>query len=505
MRRGWIVVAGVISTGAYLAFALSRNGDFGWPLDDAWIHQVYARNLGLRGEFSFFAGHPSAGSTSPLWALVLSPGYWPGMDYRVWTVALGVLLLGGSAWLAGKIANRVGERLNPGVMAAHTALWTMVLMLGEWHLVWASVSGMEVLLFVFLELALIELFLARANPIVLGALAGLLTLTRPEGAVLGGLVVVGLIAQGWLRVEPSDNASFLRRGRGALGEAAKFLVPLALLIAPYLYFNLAASGTIFPNTFYAKAEEYRALTNEPLVTRWLSLWVQPLTGAQVLLVPGILFLLAHVFRNKEAEGWKVDAGLLVPVVWAVSLVTLYALRLPVSYQHGRYEMPVIPFVVIFGVAGTQWLMGRAPRLIRRAVSVAMAVLVLAFWLIGANAYATDVSIINCEMVAAARWSAANIPAGELVAVHDIGAQEFFDSHALLDLAGLVTPDVIPFIRDEARIRTFIRERGAGYAILFPDWYPRLAEDSGLARVFTTGCALTREQGGQNLSVYQVNR
>ena len=183
MRRGWIVLAGVISAGAYLAFALARNGDFGWPLDDAWIHQVYARNLGLRGEFSFFAGQPSAGSTSPLWALVLSPGYWPGMDYRVWTVALGVLLLGGSAWLAGKMANRVGERLNPGVTAAHTALWTIVLMLGEWHLAWASVSGMEVLLFIFLELALIELFLARANPIVLGALAGL----------LGGIVIQALV------------------------------------------------------------------------------------------------------------------------------------------------------------------------------------------------------------------------------------------------------------------------------------------------------------------------
>ena len=87
----------------------------------------------------------------------------------------------------------------------------------------------------------------------------------------------------------------------------------------------------------------------------------------------------------------------------------------------------------------------------------------------------------------------------------IGALGYFTRRPLLDLAGLISPEVIPFIRDEARIRTFIRERGAGYAILFPDWYPRLAEDSGLARVFTTGCALTREQGGQNLSVYQVNR
>jgi hypothetical protein len=492
VKRGWILLSAAISAGAYLATAFARNGDLGLPLDDAWIHQVYARNLGLRGEFSFFAGQPSAGSTSPLWALVLGLSYWLRIDYRIWTFALGIILLAASAWLAGRLANRIAERLNDGTPRASSSIAAIAVMLGEWHLVWASVSGMEVILFVLLELALVESLFANRNPALLGALAGLLTLTRPEGAVLGVLVALGLMAE-----KLKGDAIASRVGHSMIA-GVKFLIPFALLLAPYVAFNLAASGTLLPNTFYAKSEEYLALTNEPLVTRWFSLWLQPLTGAQVLFVPGLFFLAWRLVR-------KFDVAVLVPLAWVVSLVSLYALRLPVSYQHGRYEMTIIPFVAIYGVIGTQWLTSRLPRLLRRAMIAAAGVLLFAFWLIGAEAYATDVSIIDCEMVATARWSAQNIPTGDRIAVHDIGAQAYFDSHPLIDLAGLVTPDVIPFIRDEARLSAFIREREAVYLIFFPDWYPRLAEDASLTRIFTTGCAVTREQGGQNLGVYRVNR
>ena len=40
----------------------------GFPLDDAWIHQTYARNLARSGQLAFVHGVPSAGSTAPLWS-----------------------------------------------------------------------------------------------------------------------------------------------------------------------------------------------------------------------------------------------------------------------------------------------------------------------------------------------------------------------------------------------------------------------------------------------------
>ena len=43
MKRGWFFLLAVMSAGVYLAFAFVQNGAFGFPLDDAWIHQVVAR------------------------------------------------------------------------------------------------------------------------------------------------------------------------------------------------------------------------------------------------------------------------------------------------------------------------------------------------------------------------------------------------------------------------------------------------------------------------------
>jgi hypothetical protein len=52
------------------------------------------------------------------------------------------------------------------------------------------------------------------------------------------------------------------------------------------------------------------------------------------------------------------------------------------------------------------------------------------------------------MVAVSEWVAANTPPDDLIAAHDIGALGYFARRPLLDLAGLVSPEVIPFIRDE---------------------------------------------------------
>ena len=40
------------------------TGGGGFPLDDSWIHQTYARNLAQTGQWAFVPGVPSAASTS---------------------------------------------------------------------------------------------------------------------------------------------------------------------------------------------------------------------------------------------------------------------------------------------------------------------------------------------------------------------------------------------------------------------------------------------------------
>ena len=497
----------------YVLVSALQNGAFGFPLDDAWIHQVYARNLGTRFEFSFFAGQPSAGSTSPLWAILLSIGYAAGIDFRVWTILLGVGLLGVSAWEAGRVARGLGAN-------ARMEKWfAPVFLLFEWHMVWASASGMEILLFVFLALLLVELSLTpqpslpkgeaeKSSPLPLGEglgvrglamgiVAGLLTLTRPEGVVLAALVGLGLLlrARGSLSSPSSRSSRHFPISLISIISlyALAFLIPLI----PYLLFNLQTSGTLLPNTFYAKAAEYAELTTQSnFFARWLSMYRQPLIGAQLLLVPGLVFGVWKLARERE---WV----LLLPAAWILLLPALYAWRLPVTYQFGRYVMPIIPFIVVYGVVGTAMLYQRiSARVIRRAWAMAIAVVLAAFYVLGANYYAQSVAVIHCEMVAVANWTAANLPVGKLAA-HDIGAQAYFDPRPLLDMAGLVSPEVIPFIRDEDKLIAWMQARGAQYAIFFPTWYPKISRGARVREIFSTGCATTRTLGEENLRVYQV--
>ena len=52
--QAWMVylALAVLSAGLYVAFSRQAGG-VGFPLDDAWIHQVYARSLGEHGELAF--------------------------------------------------------------------------------------------------------------------------------------------------------------------------------------------------------------------------------------------------------------------------------------------------------------------------------------------------------------------------------------------------------------------------------------------------------------------
>jgi hypothetical protein len=484
-----------LAVGVYLWYTAAVGGTLGFPLDDAWIHQTYARNLARYGQFAYFPGQPSAGSTSPLWSLLLGGGYLLGVDFRLWAYALGWLALALTGWMV----YRLERRLFPDVRwAAPTAGIFCVL---EWHTVWAASSGMETALFIFLAMALLE----RASSLLEGAetwrgwlsagvLGGLLTLTRPEGLVLLGLVGLAAVVLG-----SGGSAWALQVRRGAFIACGA-----ALLVGPYVAWHLSLTGLPFPNTFYAKQQEYLAVIAAiSFPVRWARVALPPLVGAQLLLLPGASLA---VYRFVRGRRWAA----LLPGLWGVVFLTLYAWRLPVTYQHGRYLMPVIPVLLLYGVGGTLKYAaassGFLTRVLGRTVVVATLSLLVAFVGIGARAYADDVGFIEGEMVQIASWLRDNTPPDALIAVHDIGAVGYFANRPLLDLAGLVTPEVIPFISDEERLLAFMQRRGASYVVFFPDWsaaYRRMSQDSRLQPVYSTGYSWTQEQGRENMNVYAL--
>jgi hypothetical protein len=66
-----VVVAGVAGPAVWLATVIPVEG-FNFPSDDAWIHQVFARNIASSGMFAYNPGERSSGVTAPLWTMVMS-------------------------------------------------------------------------------------------------------------------------------------------------------------------------------------------------------------------------------------------------------------------------------------------------------------------------------------------------------------------------------------------------------------------------------------------------
>lgn len=528
MRRHLPVMVGaVVGVMVFFVSLSALEGGPGFPLDDGWIHQTYARNLAENGRLEYTPGVISSGSTSPLWTLLLTVGYLLRLPYLPWAFFLGGLSL---LWLA--LAGMQTWRALWPKLAAKDWL-AGLLLIATWPLVWAAASGMETLLFAALGMQIVALYageqggreergqrsrgagekkrlprspappLPRSPALLLGFLSGLLILTRPDGLVLLLLVAGGLA---------------LRPGSwgGRLRTQAAFWLMVALPLLPYFAFNLAASGSIWPNTFYAKQAEYQALLQTPLPVRFANLLYFSLGGppdgwrgmssAHLLLLPGLLYAGWRALRSDWAAR---RLHLTLPLLWAGGHVLLYAWRLPVTYQHGRYLLAALPIWVLFGLAG--WLgvlglggNGRYVRIARKTASLTFFLLLLFFLLLGAQSYARDVAFIEGEMVAVAHWLAENTPPDALIAAHDIGAIGFFSERPLLDLAGLISPEIIPLLDDEAALAAYVLSSDADYLVTAPGWpYEEIINIPSVRLLYTTNFPWTQSQGLNNMAVYQL--
>jgi hypothetical protein len=319
--------------------------------------------------------------------------------------------------------------------------------------------------------------------LTLGLLTGLAAWVRPDGLTLLGPVLMAILLDG------QDT-------RSKLIAFVRYLIGFGSLFVPYLLFNLAIGGTPMPNTFYAKQAEYASWQTIPIFTRLGQMFLQLLVGPSLVLIPGVIGWLVKSIQQKM---W----GSLTAFIWCAGYLGMYISRLPV-YQHGRYIMPAMPIFFLFGIlAFAEFDKGKLferyhwiGQLIWRASIVMLAA---AFIFLGAQSYSQDVALIETEMVVTAKWVAANLPPDALIAAHDIGALGFFDEHALIDLAGLISPDVIPFIRDEPQLTNYLNQQGADYLIAFPGFYPEMT--GGVEKVFETNSVVTLKYDEESMAVY----
>lgn len=440
-----------------LAVALLLATALMWPLrhyltDDTFIHLQYASNLAAGHGLVFNQGERVYGCTSPLWVALIADGMTLGFDGLHVARVLGFLA---TLWSVALFLQLMRRNLKtPALCAVATVAWAG----HAWMLRW-SLSGMETPLAVALVLAGFVAFTEGktwgARPVRTGALWALAALTRPEAALLLGLWGVFLL------VDTDSRAGVRRLVFGALP-------PLAIY-GTWLLFARVYFGNALPQTLMAKASGSAGIEVQ-LENLWRQVRIVGATdGLMALLL--ILALLAGSARVWTWRPVTQRAQRLLPWVWVVLVPALYVARgVPVL---SRYLLPLLPILSWLAWRAVEcWSLGKdaTPRTVRRTVvlGTALAALVL---IQNLAVYSSTVlpqvrsfsAGLQSSLIPLGRWLRENTPKRSAIATPDIGAIGYFSNRRVVDLAGLVTPAMVPFLDREVPEDAIANFRFAAFA------------------------------------------
>ncbi|TMQ73129.1 MAG: hypothetical protein E6K81_05645 [Candidatus Eisenbacteria bacterium] len=424
-----------------LALGLVLAAALMWPLrhyltDDTFIHLRYASNVAAGRGLVFNVGERVYGCTSPLWVTLLADAIAIGFDGLTAARVIGMAAALASVGLFLQLMRRTVP--SPSVRAAATLAWAG----HAWMIRW-STSGMETSLATTLTLAGFVAFTEGsrwgARPLRTGALWSLAALARPEAVFL-------LLLWGVFLLIEADNREGLRRL--VLGTLAPVCVYGGWVVFARLYFH-----TFWPQTLVAKTAGAEGVRDHAE-----NLWrMARIVGATDGVLAAVLVLALLVGARRM---WRSPAPSqrLVPWAWLLGLPAFYASRgVPVI---SRYLVPSLPVLGwLAWRAAERWWAGEQPGPARRRLvavaAAALTVLVLAQNLV---VYRTQVlphvrtftPALERSLIAWGRWFDRHTPQDAVIATPDIGAIGYFGRRRVIDLAGLVTPEMVPGLQRESQ-------------------------------------------------------
>ncbi|MGQ4871052.1 MAG: hypothetical protein ACP6IT_04370 [Candidatus Thorarchaeota archaeon] len=493
----WLLTLGVaitLATSIHYYVTMLRWTEPGFALDDSWIHVQYARTIFEGRPWQYSPGHPSTGSTSPLWSVILSPifvlGY-AGDTVVNAVIVVAVFFYSVSTYLVGKI---IYSKTSRPVASVLGMMGYVIVPKSSWLML----SGMELPLLMTILLLSAYLFSdgRDRDPRLVGLLLGLAYLSRPEALVLVG---VGVLA--WLVHRDTTGKS----PRRVLLDVVEIGVVGVLVAAPWVIHCITVTGYPLPDTFYAKVHPVTSSD----VAAWDFWWHIFLTTMPMLTVGAIAGVVC---------AWKGQ-----PYTWmyAVALAVLYRLTMPYQalINNTRYLVPVFDLLMVTAVLGVSILFDHVPALQvslpRRAKMNVATVIVIAFTLMmplteaytyQADLYGNAVKNINEMQVYIGKWLRTHTPEDAIIATHDVGAIAYFSNRVIVDLAGLVSPDICHGNMTVLDILRYLRGMNCTYFAFFDELFVIYAFylEPGYQKVLTVHLDDNVVCGRDTMSVYLIN-
>jgi arabinofuranosyltransferase len=400
-------------------------------IDDAYISFRYAQNLVAGHGLTFNPGERVEGYTNFLWTIILASFMRLGFEPAPVAIGLGVLFSLATLWLVYRFLRLTSLRGSPVPIIA-----VLCLAVDGSFALWA-VSGMETSIFGFLVLAALTSYLWEWQNEKPGLLSGILlalaAMTRPEGVLVLGVVV---IHQALARlVVQSKLLSF--------ADVARPAVFLGLYL-PYFLWRYYYYGFLLPNTFYVKvtvrgseAQHERGLRHVRTFVNVHLGWVLPL----LILVP---------LLKRKFSFWL--TSLLALVVAYVA----YIVYVGGDWSVGRFFVPIVPAAYILAATGLVeaykslqswiWEVTKSSRvlLILRffAVSILATVLVALFSFSSLNGehrlfiVRFQAAKATHARVTMGKWLHDTVPVDTFIAVDAAGQIPYYSGLPTLDMFGV---------------------------------------------------------------------
>ncbi|RJP51444.1 MAG: hypothetical protein C4583_08560 [Anaerolineaceae bacterium] len=458
----WIIPACIAAFILAAAFLYLYPSPREFPMDDAYIHFVYAENLAEHGKLFFsFPDEKGLATSSFLWVVLLAAGHTLGIPVHLTAKALGVASL---------------ILVGIGVYLLLRSLWTplrsaaaALLVSLSGNLLWFSLNGMETTL--FLALGVLTLLSHRAGRWGwFGFLAALLTLTRPEGLfLLAAIGLAELLAHGRLRREFVLAASIglllaapwygyikLRTGHflptSASAKQFGSAVATNFLLEQYHLpkFLGSISNLLYPAMWIAYLLEFGlgGMALPPPKFRMAGVAGSPGVDISVwafLAAAMVIWLMyragARFFKSSKWISWSRDPRkreLLILFFWVVLHNLAYMLLLPIPGTASRYGAVNYIILWIGIVAGFSSLARISFR--RWVVGLFLLVIALANGLYWNRVYDANIEHMLDARIAAARYVRENFSDGELCAAFDVGSLRYYSDRPLVEIAALMNPD-----------------------------------------------------------------
>ncbi len=188
-------------------------------------------------------------------------------------------------------------------------------------------------------------------------------------------------------------------------------------------------------------------------------------------------------RKLRIAGWPLGAVAALAAVFILIAINPFSgsLNDPGKVKQALMAY-VFLFLVIFCLAAFCHSIFFARRnLSSSSYSKALVILALVIgisyqWMVS-EMYMLEVRKVGCLHAGAGKWINKNIPQGSMIALNDIGAVTFFAGDVrVIDINGLVTPEIVPYRRDMSdpekfnnAIWPYLEKRRPDYIVALANW------------------------------------